>query len=169
MRLERAQELFEALGLARFKALYQMNPDLTVNFETNEAASAAAEKIAGVYVNAGHPLFHVERRGKQLFLELEMPQPIVPRETQRIRHTTATALELSLGDFVKEHGTNDQSTAHHKDIGFCIAWSPRLRVEAPERVAPVTSVAPAFLDLFGVSRPAWLVGAAPAFRVSSAN
>ena len=167
VRLERANDLLKLLGVGKFEALFQMNPDLTVNFDGPESAERAETLIQGLYVIEGQPLFHIDRRGHQLFLELVMPEPVIPRKQQRIRHATKKDLDLQLASYTREHNTNDQSTGHHKDSGFCLVWSSGLKVTAPGKVAPVTALAPALLSVFGIAPSPWMHSAPPAFQVEA--
>ncbi len=167
VRLVRERELFDALGLADYTVLHQMNPDLTLNLADEARAQAAAGLLAGLEVHAGEPLFRVQRRGAQLFLELEMPRRAEPGEELSIRHAAQPALRVPLSRHLREHPTNDQSTSHHKDSGWLLAYCKSARIEAPREVIPVTEIAPAILALFGIGRQPWMKpGEEPAFRLA---
>src|SRR5690606_4743774 len=101
-------------------------------------------------------LFAVQRRGAQVFLELDMPKRSKPGEKLVIRHTRRTELAVDLATHVEEHPTNDQSTAHHKDAGLLLAWCKGARAEQRGTSVPVTAIAPAVLRLFGVAPQPWM-------------
>jgi hypothetical protein len=63
---------------------------------------------------------------------------------------------LPLSHFIALSPTPDQSTAHHTDQGFLLAWSPGRRIRALEESVDVTSVAPTVLSLFGVAPQPWM-------------
>jgi hypothetical protein len=68
------------------------------------------------------PLFTVQRRGTQVFCELDMPQRKKPDERFVIRHRDEPEFRADFARHISEHSTNDQSTAHHKDSGWLLAY-----------------------------------------------
>lgn len=166
VRLIHAEELFDAIGLRNYELLHQMNPDVTVNLATVAEADAAAERARGLHVREGEPLFAVSQRGRQLFLELDMPRRQEAGERIAIRHRALPDFEADLARHVEEHGTNDQSTAHHKDAGLLLAWRRGGELAADRRSVPVTDVAPTILSLFDLPAPDWMrPSGSPAVRV----
>jgi hypothetical protein len=156
VRLVRERELFDRIGLAGYTVLHQMNPDVTVNFADAAAAERAARLFGGLQAVPGEPLFAVQRRGAQVFLELDMPRREEPGQRFTIRHRELPELAVDLGHHLHEHKTADQSTAHHKDSGWLLCVSPGARVVAPEPVVRVTDVAPTILSLFGLPPAPWM-------------
>lgn len=168
VRLVKERELFDALGLCDYVVLHQMNPDLTVNFPDEERAAAGARAIEGLYVHAGESLFTVQRRGPQVFIELNMPKRATPAETFTIRHATRPGLAVEFGHHIHEHPTADQSTAHHKDSGWLLAYCAGQNIVGDADVIRVTDIAPTILALFGLPPQAWMErDAKPAFRLAS--
>ena len=166
VRLVRERELFGALGLDEYVVLHQMNPDVTINFQSPESAQRAEELVRGLEVHAGEPLFAVQRKASQLFLELNMPRRARKDERFTIRHAQERELALDFHRFIHEHPTADQSTAHHKDSGWLLAYSPGRKLEQRAKVISVTDVAPTVLGLFGLEPAPWMeVHDAPAFVV----
>lgn len=153
VRLVHERELFGAIGLERYTVLHQMNPDVTVNFESEPDAARAQELLNGLHVHAGEPLFTVQRARNQVFLELNMPRRATKDEELVIRHG---ALALPFARFIHEHPTADQSTAHHKDSGWVLAWSKGRKLEARAKVISVTDIAPTVLSLFGLPAQPWM-------------
>ncbi|HKX46807.1 MAG TPA: alkaline phosphatase family protein, partial [Planctomycetota bacterium] len=92
VRLVRERELLDALGLADYTVLHQMNPDVTVNLRDEASAARAAEAAAGLHVVEDEPLFTVQRRGAQVFLELNMPRRSALSGEARIRHRALPGL-----------------------------------------------------------------------------
>lgn len=156
VRLVHERELFDGIGLERYVVLHQMNPDVTVNFESEDAATRAATLLEGLYVLEGENLFHVARRGSQVFLELNMPRREGGQALAPIRHRTLTAFSADFARHIHEHPTNDQSTAHHKDSGVLIAWSKGHKLTADREVIPVTDVAATVLSWFGIAPQPWM-------------
>ena len=104
--------------------------------------------------------------GEELFLELEMPMRAKKDERFTVRHATKKELALDFHRFIHEHPTADQSTAHHKDSGWLLAYSPGLALESRAKVISVTDVAPTILSLFGLPAKPWMeVREAPVFAV----
>jgi hypothetical protein len=166
VRLVQERELFDAVGLQGYEVLHQMNPDLTLNFVDAEKAIEAERLLSGLYSGRGTPLFAVKQSGRQVFLELELERPGQQSGEPMIRHKTNADLCLPLARFVREHGANDQSTAHHKDTGWLLAWSASHRVEPARSVISITDIAPTLLSLFGVPAQDWMLGnPTPALRV----
>jgi hypothetical protein len=133
-----------------------MNPDVTINFGDEDAARRGVELLAGLFVLEHEALFEVQRRGAQVFCELNMPRREARDQRFRIRHRGLAGWTAAFERHVEEHGTADQSTAHHKDSGWILAWSKGRRIEAKREVASVTAVAPSLLDLYGIAPQPWM-------------
>lgn len=167
VRLVKERELFDAAGLSDYTVLHQMNPDLTVNLADEAAATRAEQALGGFFVLPEESLFHVARRGKQVFVELNMPRRAGKAELPPIRHRAIPALNVPFSRHIHEHPTADQSTAHHKDSGWLLAYSKGLALEADGASMSVTQIAPTILSWFGVPVPEWMDAAsAPAIRVA---
>jgi hypothetical protein len=167
VRLVRERELFDALGLERYTVLHQMNPDVTINCQDEAAARAAEQAVGGLYVLEGEALFEVARRGKQVFVELNMPRREAGAELPPIRHRERAGFSAPFSRHIHEHPTADQSTAHHKDTGWLLAYSKGFQLEAAADTMYVTDVAPTVLSWFGVPIPPWMDAArAPAIRIA---
>ncbi len=166
VRLVKERELFDAAGLTDYVVLHQMNPDLTVNLADEAAAMRAELALSGFYVNESEALFHVARRGRQVFVELNMPRREGKSEMTAIRHRTIPTLAAQFSRHIHEHPTADQSTAHHKDTGWLLAYSKGLKLEAASDTMSVTEIAPTILSWFDVTIPEWMDRTrSPAIRV----
>ncbi len=167
VRLVNERELFGAIGLERYTVLHQMNPDVTVNFFHEADAERAFALVRGLEVHRGEELFTVQRAGKQLFLELNMPKRSQKDERLTIRHATLPSIALDFHHFIHEHPTADQSTAHHKDSGWVLAWSKGRKLEARSKVISVTDIAPTILSVFGIEPQPWMeLHEAPFFHLA---
>jgi hypothetical protein len=156
VRLVRERELFDALGLTDYTVLHQMNPDVTVNLASEAAAAGALEQIRALEVLPGEPLFTAQQRGRQLFLELNMPRRSRANGAPlSIRSPLVPGFRADFARHISEHWNNDQSTAHHKDAGLLIAWRKGQRVTTPHTSISVTDIAPAILSLFGIAPQPW--------------
>src|SRR5207253_1006531 len=110
-------------------------------------------------------LFTVQRKGPQLFLELNMPRRTEKDEELVIRHDAHPSLAIPFSRHIHEHPTNDQSTSHHKDSGWLLAYCKGRRLEADLDVIPVTDIAPTILSFFDVPPQPWMAkDARPAVR-----
>lgn len=156
VRLVRERELFDAIGLTDYTVLHQMNPDLTVNCANTAAAGAALEKVSALHVLPGESLFTAQQRGRQLFLELNMPRRSrAGGAPLRIRSSLNPAFQADFARHISEHWNNDQSTAHHNDAGLLIGWRKGHRVSSPHTSVAVTDIAPTVLSLYGIAPQAW--------------
>jgi hypothetical protein len=166
VRLVHEDQLLAALGYPAVEILTQMNPDVSITLRDESAAVQAATVLGGLYVHAGKPLFEVERRGRQVFLELLMPIRNKGEKLPPIRHTARPDFQVPFERHVREHGTNDQSTAQHREQGMLIAYSTGLRLEQVRARISVTDIAPTVLSWFGIAPQPWMNGAhAPAIHV----
>lgn len=148
VRLTRPTELLDLAGVPPRAVRHQMNPDLSLTFD-DEASARTGERLLAALEVSGSALFIVERKGVQVFLELVLHP-----------HTSLDALvsgtKLPLGHFITLSPVPDQSTAHHVDAGFLLAWSPGGRTRALEDSVEITAVAPTLLSLFGVAPQPWM-------------
>jgi hypothetical protein len=161
VRLVREKELFARLGFPGVKILTQMNPDVSITLPDETTAQRAADAVRGLYVHSGKGLFELERRGRQVFLELIMPHRRKGETLPPIRHTRLRDFEAPFERYVREHPTNDQSTAQHKEMGFMLAYSPRLAIESARSDMAVTEIAPTVLSWFGIPPQPWMQDAGP--------
>jgi hypothetical protein len=166
VRLVREDELFAALGFAGVQVLTQMNPDVSLTLPDEATAGRAAGAIRGLYVHPGKALFEVDRRGRQVFLELIMPRRRKGEALPPIRHATLAHVEAPFERHVHEHPTADQSTAQHDEPGFLLAYATGRRLERERAEIPVTEIAPTLLSWFGIGPQPWMRGAGrPAIHV----
>lgn len=156
VRLVHERELFDAVGLRDYVVMHQMNPDVTINLRDEAAAIAAERALAALYVEGHDGLFTVQRRGSQVFCELDMPRRTRDGETFTIVSRERAGLRADFARHIHEHGTADQSTAHHKDSGWLLATAKGARVRALHDVVAVTDVAPSILSLYGLPPAAWM-------------
>ncbi len=166
VRLVHERELFAALGFAEAKVLTQMNPDVSLTLADEAEAERAAAVMRGLYVHPGKPLFEVDRRGPQVFLELLMPRRQRGETLPPIRHVALPDFEAPFGRHVDEHPTNDQSTAQHDEPGFLLAYCAGRKLERVRAEIPVTDIAPMILSWFGIGPQPWMHDAGrPAIEV----
>ena len=168
VRLVRERELFDSLGLSDYTVLHQMNPDVTVNFRDDTAAQQAELLLCDLQVEGGEALFDVQRRGRQLFLELNVPRRRDRKQAVVLVHPKQPEWRADARRHIAEHGNNDQSTAHHKDVGLLLAWCKGQRMHADTKSISVTDIAPNILHHFGLPPAAWHRHLkAPAFVIDS--
>ena len=161
VRLVREDELFAALGFPGVKILTQMNPDVSISLPDETTAGRAADILRGLYVHPGKGLFEVERRERQVFLELIMPRRRNGEMLPPIRHTALPDFEAPFERHVLEHPTNDQSTAQHQEPGFLLAYSEGRRLELVRPTMPVTDIASTVLSWFDIPPQPWMKDAGP--------
>lgn len=166
VRLVRERELFDAIGLSGYQVLHQMNPDVTVNFRDEDSAAQALEVLGGLYALDDEGLFAIQRRGKQLFLELNVPRGGLSGPGAKIRHRQRPGWSVESRRHIAEHWNNDQSTSHHKDVGLLLAWCKGRRVTSEHKSIAVTDIAPTILAQFGIEPQPWhRPEKVPAFRI----
>jgi hypothetical protein len=167
VRLVDPERVLHGLGLRGFTVLHQMNPDLTVNFLSRDAAETAARALEAVYLADATPLFDVAQEGPQVFLELRLPPEVWSHRHLEIRHPELPTMAIPWHEVIHVRDSREQSTAHHHDKGLLMAWSPTWRVEPRDKAIPVTDVAPNILRLFDVPIPPWMnQNPAQAFDIS---
>ena len=156
VRLVNEQALFSALGFHGAKVLTQMNPDVSLTLADETESECAAKALGGLYVHPGKPLFEVERRGRQVFLELLMPRRQPGETLPPIRHVSLPDFHAPFARHVHEHPTNDQSTAQHGEPGILLAYSAGHRLEQARSDILVTDIAPTILSWFGIGPQPWM-------------
>jgi hypothetical protein len=161
VRLVDVDALLVALGLSGFRVRHQMNPDLTIDFDSDEQAVTGARKLGGLFLAEGTALLDVTRRGRQVFVELVLPRS----DEDVIRHRDDPAFARSRLHHIRADQAPDQSTAHHHDGGLVLAWSPAVALEPSADSIDVSDVAPTILHLFGLPNAPWMHGA-PALEVA---
>ncbi len=165
VRLIAVEQLLRALGVDDCRAQHQMNPDLTLTFTNSQRAAAAAVVFEGVVVR-DEALFFVERRGRQLFLELLMCKKR-RGENPTIHHRLRSDISFPLNRFVEEHRIPDQSTAHHAPEGWLLAYSRALALRRVVDTLPITEIAPTLLGLFGLAPAPWMHLREAGFQIDS--
>ena len=155
VRLADPERLFTALGLEGFSVHHEMNPDLTVNFADDTAAKAAETMVTGLYVDPEQPLFVCQRRGPQLFLELEVPPLLQHHPDAAVRHRSLNSLVVPAAECIWQAPSNEQSTAHHDGTGLLLAWRKGGRMMPNAAEVSVTDIAPTLLALFGQPPAPW--------------
>ena len=166
VRLVHENELLSAIGFDGVEILTQMNPDVSINLPDDASAERAASALRGFYVHSGQSLFEVDRRGRQVFVELLMPRRRKGEPLPPIRHTALAGFEAPFERHVHEHPTNDQSTAQHRERGLLIAYSAGHKLERMRERVAVTDIAPTVLSWFGIPPAPWMNRAdSPAIRL----
>ncbi len=167
VRLTNEDELFAAIGLPHIEVLPQMSSYLTANLPDEASAVKAAETLSGFYVNPGEPLFTIERRGSQLLMDLINPRRESAAELPPIRHTSLPDFRAPAARHISEPQERCQSTAHHQDAGFVLAWSRARELKLERPLASVTEIAPTVLSWFGLPAQPWMeAGSPPAIQLS---
>lgn len=166
VRLVAEHELLAAIGFPGAEILTQMNPDVSINLVDDATAERAASALRGFYVHPGQALFEVDRRGRQVFIELLMPKRRNGEALPPIRHTVLAGFEAPFDRHVHEHPTNDQSTAQHRERGLLIAYSAGRELDLVREKIAVTDIAPTVLSWFGIAPAPWMRRSeAPAINV----
>ncbi|MDA0240415.1 MAG: alkaline phosphatase family protein [Proteobacteria bacterium] len=155
VRLVEPEILFEKMGLSQFQVFHQMNPDVTVNFESEAAATDAGTRIGELHIEGDDPLFHIDRRGHQLFLELNVPPVLQKEPDSLIQYRRDNAFHVRASEHIWQSANNEQSTAHHEDTGLILAWQKGGRLSAAAETVPITDAAPAMLQVLGLDPQSW--------------
>ncbi|MBL8669440.1 MAG: alkaline phosphatase family protein [Alphaproteobacteria bacterium] len=153
IRLVRIEALFARLDLPASTCLPQMNPDLTLTFADRAAAEAAERKLAAVTVDGALPLFHQQRVGAQLFLEVQLPESLWDRPLGAAEIRVGdNGPALRLADHVVVNAQRSQSTAHHQDEGWMLVGGDLAGLDLPAESLDVTEICPLFLRRFGIGQ-----------------
>ena len=155
VKLLQAEKLFQKLGLESFQVLHQMNPDLTINFRTDRDAYEAQSKINGLYIIEGAPLFFVDQRGSQLFLELEVPPEFEKDQNLVICHVDQAGFPVLASEYIWLSPTNEQSTANHEEKGFLLMWKKLSGSLTFADKMDVDQIAPLIMREFDLDPAVW--------------
>jgi hypothetical protein len=156
VRVDEPEALFRAFGLSQFEVLHQMNPDLTVNFSSQEEARRGSDILSALYIAESVPLFDVAHSQNQVFLELRLPAEIWTDSDARIRSSNHSEVALRWDRFIRLSGHRDQSTAHHHDRGLLLGWNSSTALTGSPSALPVTDIAPNILTFLGVPVAEWM-------------
>ena len=157
VRLVRERELFAALGFRGVKVLTQMNPDVSLSLPDEATAERAADVLRGLYVHPGKPLFEVERRGRQVFLELLMPRRRKGETLPPIRHTAIARLPGAVRApraRAPDQRPVDGAARRARLPAGLLRGSRRSRWCDPRLL--VTDIAPTILSWFGIAPQPWM-------------
>ena len=134
---------------------HQMNPDLTIDFATEDQAILGEDRLRGLYRSRARLSSWCERRGRQVFVELDLPRA---QGADTIRHRTLPFAQTR-SQHIQPDRAPDESTAHHHDRGILLAWSKQGGLRSARPQIDVTDVAPTILGLFGLAPSPWMSGA----------
>jgi hypothetical protein len=143
-RLRAHSKFLENLGIEFTQVHPRMTRDFLIEFESEQKARAAAEKLAAVIVgDDGVALFgHIDNRGKSLFVTMTYPLEI----TDKTRYETggkSASLKSEVSFVAVKNGM-------HQAEGFAF-FTAGVASYAPESGAHVFNIGRAILDYFGVS------------------
>ena len=169
VRLVNERELFDRARMRDVEVLHQMNPDVSVNLRrrSRRARARRGASSAGLYVHAGKPLFEVERRGRQVFLEL-----IMPVSAQR-REVPADPAHRAPGFRCRSRATSTSTpptTSPPRTTRSRAGCSPTPKGLRSGRARHdsifVTEIAPTILSWFGIAPQPWMTSpGTPAIHV----
>lgn len=155
VRLARAEDLFGQIGLDNFHILYQMNPDVTINFLNRESATLAKTKLEKLYIVKDQPMFNINQRHHQLFLELIVPPEFELDSNLDINHIEIQELAVPARQHIWLSSYNEQSTGHHDGEGILITWRKNGEESDIHDYLAVDSIAPLILKEFGLPPCSW--------------
>jgi hypothetical protein len=141
-----------------------MTEDFVVTFKTEEQTAAAQRMISEIeshgvepifYVETGDSavrtlatttrIFHIENRGKDLYLQLRPMSKSMPKGAAARRGNILTEDFDRMVSFAQYKNTHHHGTGYYSDSGYA-------RGELPERF-PLKDIYPLILTYFGVSHP----------------
>src|SRR5262249_13382134 len=118
MRLFNIDKLLAQASIPKCKVYPQMNPDITLDFDTELFATEGVNKLEKIRVLGKYPLFDIQQVKHQLFLECNLPPEIWTFGKKAWVSFSENNTIAPLFDFVRVSRVKDQSTAHHRDNGW---------------------------------------------------
>jgi hypothetical protein len=143
-RLNSHSKFLHNMGIQFTSVSPRMTRDFLVNFENNQEALIAQDKLASIYIKGnGEPLFgEIDNRGKSLFITLTYPQEITSLTQYCIGGYSFPLLTEVCFVAIKN--------GMHQEKGFAY-FTPGVAKYAPAEKSHVASLGKTILNYFGVA------------------
>ncbi|HXH54145.1 MAG TPA: alkaline phosphatase family protein [Gammaproteobacteria bacterium] len=126
IRFYNLKQLLNKIDVLNCEILTQANPNITLNFQDTADASLGAFKLSNLNVLGEYPLFKLEQREHQLFLEENLSPTMWALGTDVWMENQSNEMIFPLFDYVKISHLKDQYTADYSSEGWILFYSKEL-------------------------------------------
>jgi hypothetical protein len=126
IRFYNLKHLLNKIDVLNCEILMQANPHITLNFEDTTDASLGAFKLSNLNVLGEYPLFKLEQREHQLFLEENLSPTMWTLGTDVWIENQLNEMILPLFDYVKISHLKNQYTADYSSEGWILFYGKDL-------------------------------------------
>lgn len=148
IRFYNLEKLLKKIDITNCEALMQANPNITLNFKDTVDASLGAFKLSNLNVLGEYPLFKIEQRGQQLFLEENLsPAMWVLGEDVWVENKANEAI-FPLFDYVRISQLMDQHTADYSSEGWMLLYGNDDAFAVERQTLEITEIYPLLLSYF---------------------
>jgi hypothetical protein len=130
------------------ETLMQKNPQITLNFKDASDASLGAFKLSNLSVLGEYPLFKIEQRGHQLFLEENLSPAIWILGQDVWVENKLTEAVFPLFNYIKLSPFKDQQTADYSSEGWILLYGNIVPFPATRDILDITEIYPLLLNYF---------------------
>ena len=123
IRFYNLKQLLNRIDVLNCEILTQANPNITLNFMDTADASLAAFKLSNLNVLGEYPLFKLEQREHQLFLEENLSPAMWALGSDIWIENKSNEMIFPLFDYVKISQLKDQYTADYSSEGWILFYS----------------------------------------------
>lgn len=148
IRFYNLEKLLKKIDIMNCEILTQANPSITLNFKDASDASLGAFKLSNLNVLGEYPLFKVEQRGQQLFLEENLsPAMWILGQDVWVENKANEAI-FPLFDYVRISQLMDQHTADYSSEGWILLYGNDDAFAVERQTLEITEIYPLLLSYF---------------------
>ena len=140
--------LLNKIDVLNCEVLTQANPNITLNFMDTADASLGAFKLSNLHVLGEYPLFKLEQREHQLFLEENLSPTIWALGADIWIENKSNESIFPLFDYVKISPLRDQQTADYSSEGWILLYGNIQPFSAEMKVLDIVEIYPLLLSYF---------------------
>ncbi|HEV2523977.1 MAG TPA: hypothetical protein VGU44_02445, partial [Gammaproteobacteria bacterium] len=151
IRFYNLKHLLNRIDVLNCEILTQANPYITLNFSDTADASLGAFKLSNLNVLGEYPLFKLEQREHQLFLEENLSPTMWALGSEIWIENKSNEMIFPLFDYVKISQLRDQYTADYSSEGWILFYGKEhARNNFPEAIEclDVMEIYPLLLSYF---------------------
>lgn len=148
IRFYNLEKLLKKIDITNCEILMQANPSITLNFNDTADASLGAFKLSNLNVLGEYPLFKIDQRGHQLFLEENLSPAMWVLGRDIWVENKANEAIFSLFDYVRISPLRDQYTADYSSEGWMLLYGNDAALSVERQMLEITEIYPLLLSYF---------------------
>lgn len=148
IRFYNLKHLLNRIDILNCEILTQANPNITLNFRDAADASLGAFKLSNLNVLGEYPLFKLEQREHQLFLEENLSPTMWAVGADVWVENKSNEMIFPLFDYVKTSPLRDQYTADYSSEGWILLYGNIQPFPAEMKVLDIVEIYPLLLSYF---------------------